>query len=168
MFCRIVNVIPYVWLKSDLNNDTETGDSMIPEREFKKSNQPMSYASENGNLELSYDMAFRVWQIKKAMIQENQKSEDREKKRSWKQLNRLINEMERSGIVIQDKTGDLYDSGMSVKVIASEPSMNISREIILETVSPTILYNGNIARFGEIVVGIPTITPSRGQQGDER
>ncbi len=59
-------------------------------------------------------------------------------------------------------------TGMSVKVIASEARSDLQKEIIIETVSPTILCNGNILRFGEIVVGLPA-APSlnKANQGEE-
>jgi len=58
-------------------------------------------------------------------------------------------------IEIKDHTGQLYDDGMGLRVIAYEPTLGLSRAKIIETVKPTIHYKNKIIRIGEVIVGTP-------------
>jgi hypothetical protein len=61
---------------------------------------------------------------------------------------------------VKNHTGDAYDTGMALRVIAFEPTAELAQEQIIETIKPTIYYNGKIARMGEVIVGTPTDNPT--------
>ena len=65
---------------------------------------------------------------------------------------RGLNEM---GFEIKGHTGDPYDEGQFLKVIAAEPKPGISRAYVKETFKPTISFNFKILQPGEIFVETP-------------
>jgi hypothetical protein len=58
-------------------------------------------------------------------------------------------------IEIRDHTGQIYDGGMGLRVIAYQPMPGLSRAKIIETIRPTIYYRNKIVRIGEVIVGTP-------------
>ena len=60
-----------------------------------------------------------------------------------------------NGIKVQDHTGEVYDGGMSVRVLAFEPVPGLGREQIIETVTPTIYRGDRLVQYGEVIVGRP-------------
>ena len=60
-----------------------------------------------------------------------------------------------AGLEVQDLTDAPFDTGMSVEVIAYEPTPGIVRERVLETVRPTVYLGGRMVRMGQVIVGTP-------------
>jgi hypothetical protein len=56
---------------------------------------------------------------------------------------------------IKDHTGEIYDGGMRIKVIAFQKMDGLSRERIIETIKPTIYFKGKLLQLGEVIVGTP-------------
>ena len=58
-------------------------------------------------------------------------------------------------VQVKDHTGEAYDYGMPLKVVASEPRAGISREVVIETVRPTVIMGENLLQRGEVVIAVP-------------
>jgi hypothetical protein len=63
------------------------------------------------------------------------------------------------GIVIRDHTGDLYDEGQPMKVVASKPTQGPDKKRVSETLLPSIFWNNKLIQNGEIEIATPT-TPN--------
>ena len=59
------------------------------------------------------------------------------------------------GMEVKDRTGEAFDYGLPEKVLTAQPQPGLTREIIIETVRPTIYWNTQIAQPGEVVIGTP-------------
>jgi hypothetical protein len=68
---------------------------------------------------------------------------------SVRQLTRLLEEMK---LAIVDLVGQPYDSGMIQEVVEviDDPEMDAGRQLINETVLPTITWNGIVAQPGQV------------------
>lgn len=60
-----------------------------------------------------------------------------------------------AGIEINDHTGEAYDGGMALRVLAFEPTPELARDQVIETIKPTIYHKDKIIRVGEVIVGTP-------------
>jgi len=61
-----------------------------------------------------------------------------------------------AGVEVRDDTGKPYVSGMSLHVIAFQPTPGARSETVAETVKPSIFYLGHLIQPGEVVGAIPT------------
>ena len=100
-------------------------------------------------------LATNAWRARTKMIdghsmevREEMKGVHRHIEAIWRNLNEL--ELE-----IKDHTGDPYDEGQPMKVIASESTVGISKAVVKETLLPTIYFKSQIVLHGEIVVAAP-------------
>lgn len=74
----------------------------------------------------------------------------------WERLSEL-------GLQIQDHTGNAFDSGQSLEVLAFQPTRGISRETVIETVRPTVYFGGKRILMGQVIVGTPDNSTSEEQ-----
>jgi hypothetical protein len=72
----------------------------------------------------------------------------------WDRLSEL-------GLQIQDHTGNPFDSGQSLEVLAFQPTSGISRETVIETVRPTVYFAGKRILMGQVIVGTPDNSASK-------
>jgi hypothetical protein len=59
------------------------------------------------------------------------------------------------GLEIKDHTGDVYDYGMPLRVVTSQPTAGITKERVTETLKPTIYWRNKIIQMGEVVIATP-------------
>ncbi len=78
-----------------------------------------------------------------------------EMKRAFRHLQATWDILADAGIEIQDHTGVLFDSGMSIKVLAFQPMADIDRETVIETIRPTVYFRSQRIQMGEVIVGRP-------------
>ena len=104
-------------------------------------------------LDMIADIATLLWRVQKRLYDIGQLP--KELNRISRDLESTENALNQGGIEIKDHTGQEYATGMSVRVIASQPLENISKNRIIETLRPTIYYKDKIIQKGEVVVGIP-------------
>lgn len=75
-----------------------------------------------------------------------------------KPLKRLVSTLEafkEFGLEIQDHTGDRYVSGQAIMAHfePAPPELNLDEDTIVDTIMPTIYFDGTIIQMGEVVVG---------------
>jgi hypothetical protein len=56
---------------------------------------------------------------------------------------------------VKDHTGDVFDYGMPLKVVTTQPSPGINKERVTETIKPTIYWQNKIIQMGEVVIATP-------------
>lgn len=59
------------------------------------------------------------------------------------------------GLTVRTHDGEPFDSGLALVAEAFQPHPGATREIVIETVSPTVLLAGRMIRPGKVVVGRP-------------
>lgn len=72
---------------------------------------------------------------------------------TWEKLKEM-------GLEIRDHTGDAYISGQSIKAHFEPPpaDLNLHEDTIIDTITPTIFFEGKIIQMGEVVVGSPDLS----------
>jgi hypothetical protein len=59
-------------------------------------------------------------------------------------------------VVIRDHTGDAYDEGQPMKVVASKPTAALHKKRVSETLLPSIFWNNHLVQNGEIEIETPS------------
>ena len=104
-------------------------------------------------------LAMNAWRIQVRLTDSNREPREEIGKDDLKKINRYCDAMFQSlsaiGMEVKDRTGEAFDYGLPEKVLTAQPQPGLTREIILETVRPTIYWNTQIAQPGEVVIGTP-------------
>jgi hypothetical protein len=104
------------------------------------------------------ELATGVWRLRgKLAANEPGETDDSMKlMRSLKrQLNSMADALHDAGVQVQDHTGEPFDAGQSVDMVAYAVSSEVGRETVVETITPTVYINGHIMQRGQIVVAGP-------------
>ncbi|WP_233580712.1 hypothetical protein [Streptomyces triticirhizae] len=63
------------------------------------------------------------------------------------------------GLEIQEHDGQPFDSGLSLEVLAFQEEPDLTREVVLETVRPSVYLGGRRVQMGQVIVGRPAPRP---------
>ena len=63
------------------------------------------------------------------------------------------------GMEVKDRTGEAFDYGLPEEVVTAHPQAGLRKEMIIETLRPTIYWGTKIAQKGEVVIGTPPAMP---------
>jgi hypothetical protein len=102
-------------------------------------------------------IATNVWRSKKKMMD----AATGEIREGMKPVDRHIEAIRRNllevGIQIHDHTGETYDEGQPMKVIATKPTRGPERQHVSETLLPSIFWNNRLIQNGEIEIATPLL-----------
>ncbi|WP_225730562.1 MULTISPECIES: hypothetical protein [unclassified Nocardia] len=105
---------------------------------------------------LLVDLATGVWRLRDK-LGADQHADDPGKllKSITRQVNSLSDALADAGVVVQTHTGDRFDAGQSVEVVAFAPSEAVTYETVTETITPTVYIDGHLSQRGQIIVAVP-------------
>jgi len=95
-----------------------------------------------------------LWRLKMKMVDHSGDPLE-EMKRAYRHLKSALDLLADAGFEISDHIGKRYDQGMSLDVIAFQPSSNIESDTIIETIKPSIYYCGKPIQLGEVIIATP-------------
>jgi hypothetical protein len=101
------------------------------------------------------DIATQAWRARTKMIDPLSGDTRDEMKRVIRHVDAIISTLTGFGFEIKDHTGDAFDYGQPLRLIATQPALGLTRETVLETLKPTIYWRGQIIQSGEVIVGVP-------------
>ncbi|MGW4249293.1 hypothetical protein [Nocardia sp. NPDC004722] len=106
---------------------------------------------------LLVDLATGVWRLSDKLGADSETAEDPVKllRSITRQVNSLSQALADAGVVVQSHTGDRFDAGQSVEVVAFAPSESVTCEIVSETITPTVYIDGHLSQRGQIIVAVP-------------
>jgi hypothetical protein len=109
-------------------------------------------------------MATNAWRIR-VRLTDSTSGEPRDEvgKDELKKLNRYVEAIFESlggiGMKVKDRTGEAFDYGLPEKVVTAHQQPGLTKEMIIETLRPTIYWGSQIAQQGEVVIGTPPAMP---------
>lgn len=97
------------------------------------------------------DLALACWRLEEWVDEVNVERKTKALS-SLRQIKRYLSE---NGIEFFDYLGQKYDSGWSIDVLGIEADPNIPEEelIVVETLVPLIVENGEVIKFGQVILG---------------
>ena len=78
-----------------------------------------------------------------------------ERKRLERNFESILVGLEGFGVRVKDHTGEVYDYGQALKVVAAQPQEGIAKEVVTETIRPTVYWLESIIQRGEVVIATP-------------
>jgi hypothetical protein len=96
-----------------------------------------------------------LWRLRQKMTQPGTNIPRDEMRRAYRHFESVWEALEHDGVKIYDHTGEDFDAGRSITVLAYQPTDSLSRERVVETIKPTIYIHDNLVQIGEVIVGVP-------------
>ena len=118
--------------------------------------QPRAAVLDKQMTTLLADVATSLWRLRGKMIQADTGRPFEEMRRAYRHLESAWDALVQAGLDIQDHTDQPYDSGLSLSVIAIQPLPELTREMVIETISPSIYLKGRRIQTGQVIVGRPS------------
>lgn len=133
-----------------------------PEDEEKGSVEVDELVGGNQTVELINllaDVATGLWRLRSKMLPSGARQPSDENRRSYKQLESILDVLVEAGIQIRDHTGEVVPRGgiYSLRALAYEPTVGLTREQVIETIKPTIAFKDRVIQIGEVIIGTPVI-----------
>lgn len=112
------------------------------------------------------ELALAYWRLNNWVEKSN---EDR-KNAAYSALRQIKLYLSERQVEIVDFLGQKYDDGLAVDVLDCESDEVVEAELyIVETIRPTIICNGNVVKYGQVIVGNRPVesTSNHSQASDE-
>jgi hypothetical protein len=100
-------------------------------------------------------IATNAWRAKVKMVDATTGEVREEMKRVDRHIEAICRSLAEVGVVIRDHTGDAYDEGQPMKVVASKPTPGLDKKRVSETLLPSIFWNNRLVQNGEIEIATP-------------
>ena len=101
------------------------------------------------------DLGTGLWRLRQKMVDARTGRPLEEMRRAYRHLESVWDALIQAGVSIQDHTDAPYDPGLSLKVVAFQPTPGIVRETVIETIKPSIYLEGRTIQMGEVIVATP-------------
>lgn len=102
------------------------------------------------------ELATGVWRLDQAVPGRDGQAVSAELRRIRRHLDALRDVLVQAGVKIQDHTGAPFVPGLSLIVLAFQPTAGLDREVVLETLRPTVYLGDKRIQVGEVIVGRPS------------
>ena len=102
------------------------------------------------------DIATNAWKAKSRMLDPATGNVRDGMSRIYRHVDGILESLQSMGLEVKDHTGDAFDYGLPLKVVTAQPTPGITREIVLETIKPTIFWLQQIIQTGEVVIATPS------------
>jgi hypothetical protein len=96
-----------------------------------------------------------LWRLRQKMVEPQTGKPLEEMRRAYRHFESVWDALERDGVKIYDHTGEEFDAGRSIKVLAYQPTPGLTRERVTDTIKPTIYVHDDLVQIGEVIVGTP-------------
>lgn len=107
------------------------------------------------NLKALVSIATNAWRAKTKMVDATSGEVREDMKRVDRHVEAIYRNLAEVGVVICDHTGDAYDEGQPMQVVATKPTPGLEKKHVSETLLPSIFWNNRLVQNGEIEIATP-------------
>jgi hypothetical protein len=93
-----------------------------------------------------------LWRLRDKLIDPVTREPRPEARRAYRHLESVWDLLRDAGLEILDHRGERFDTGLSMVVLAYQPTPGTDSEYVLETVKPTIYRADRRIQVGEVIV----------------
>jgi hypothetical protein len=101
------------------------------------------------------DLATTLWRLRSSLTDAKTNEPFAEARRAWRYADSMWDRLASAGVTVYDLTGRDFDSGMSLKVIAFQPTAGVTSERIIETLRPAVFFHDVPVQMAEVIVATP-------------
>lgn len=100
------------------------------------------------------DIGTNTWKAREKLVDVNGEPKE-ETKRTYRHIEAVLRRLVDMEVRVVSHDHEIFDYGMPLRVIATQPTSGLERDTIIETLKPTIYWRGEMIQMGEVIVGIP-------------
>jgi hypothetical protein len=101
------------------------------------------------------EVATQTWKAKQRLEKSAATELSEDFARIARHVEAILDSLAELGLEIKNHTGEPYDYGQSLTVVASEQREGIRQEVVAETIRPSIFLRGHRIQQGEVVIATP-------------
>jgi hypothetical protein len=101
------------------------------------------------------DLGTGLWRLRSRMIQPETGRPLEGMGRAYRHFESVWDALHGEGIKIYDHTGEAFEPGRALQVMSFQPTPALTRDVIIETIKPTIYFKDTLIQTGEVIVGTP-------------
>jgi hypothetical protein len=101
------------------------------------------------------DVATNAWKAQVRLKNWNSEETQSEGRRLERNVDAIMTSLEQFGVRVKDHTGEAYDYGQPIKVVAAQSQPGIDREVVTETIRPSVYWRTHTLQRGEVVIATP-------------
>ena len=116
---------------------------------------PPADAPEKANVRLLADLATGLWRLRSKMVQPGTGQPLDSMTRAYRHFESVWDALTGEGVKVHDNTGEPFHRGRALLVRAFQPMPGLGREVIVETIKPTVYFKNDLIQKGEVIVGSP-------------
>lgn len=116
--------------------------------------QPVSPAGSDTDCALA-DVGTSLWRLSRDLLPLAKSQPSDGLRRAVRRFEAAWDALKQSGIQVRDLTGLPFDRGMSVEVLAHQPTAGLGAEQIVETVRPEVYRHDRLIQRAQVIVGTP-------------
>lgn len=106
-------------------------------------------------VEMLAEVATGLWRLRQRMVDPDTGHPLEEMRRAFRHLESVWDALAAAGVEIQDHTGMPFRDGLSLDVLAFQPTAGVERERVIETIKPSVYLKGRPIQMGQVIVGTP-------------
>jgi hypothetical protein len=106
------------------------------------------------------EVATNAWKAKMRLDTRVDNESHQDHKRLIRNIDGILSSLQEFGVRVKDHTGETYDYGQALKVVAAQPTDGIQREVVAETIRPSVFWHDALIQRGEVVIATP-----KGEEG---
>jgi predicted amidohydrolase YtcJ len=129
----------------------------LPDKDVLSEDESSSETLRGELINLLADIGTGLWRLRLKMLPAGARHSSEENRRSYKQLEAILDTLTTAGVQIRDHTGEAVPRGgiYTLRVLAYEPTSGLAREQVIETIKPTIYLKNRVIQIGEVIIGTP-------------
>ncbi|MCU1685290.1 MAG: hypothetical protein JWQ81_6029 [Amycolatopsis sp.] len=101
------------------------------------------------------DAATNLWRAQRRLVQSGEEPSARSRQ-TGRYLQTCRDSLSAAGLVLQEHDGDAFHAGRSLEVLVFQEDDTLFAETILQTIRPSLYFEGRLIQMGQVIVGAPT------------
>lgn len=98
------------------------------------------------------DLAIEFWRLEKRLKKIEDKLSEDENKAFRNSIEKLGRFVKKNDLEVTDYTGQIYNQGMNLEILASEKDSQLAQDIIYETHEPAVAHEGILIRKAKVII----------------
>lgn len=98
------------------------------------------------------DLAIEFWRLEKRLKKVEEKLSEDENKAFRNSVEKLGRFVKKNDLEVIDYTGQTYNAGMNLDILASEKDSQLEQDIIFETHEPAVSHKGVLIRKAKVII----------------
>jgi len=101
------------------------------------------------------DVSTNAWKAQTRLGTSGNSESHQDHRRLLRNIEAILFSLQEFGVRVKDHTGETYDYGQALKVAAAQPTDGIQREVVTETIRPSVFWHEVMIQRGEVVIATP-------------